>query len=277
MSERDAQIAPTAHYTAYVWSRLKLPYAEHFATTRGRLIFWSARLAGEWVASVVPRLPSMTQYLELRHRTIERALLAHAPDVIVEIGAGLSRRGVTWASDEGVRYVEIDLPAMIAAKRAAIDALPPPIRKRLGDRLQLVSCDILADDFAHQLAKHLAGARRPAIVAEGVMGYFPEDERLRIARSIHSAFAAESSRTSIFLCDLRAREGGLGVALAAKLLKGGIRVLTRGRGAREDFANAAAIESFFSAAGYRTSAPVAPQLPHLAHLRAPMKVWQATL
>jgi hypothetical protein len=78
------------------------------------------------------------------------------------------------------------------------------------------------------------------------------------------------------LCDLRAKEGGPGVALAAKLLKGGIRVLTRGRGAGADFADRAAIERFFTTAGFRTSAPIERAVPHLRHLRNPMKVWEGS-
>ena len=67
----DARIAPTAHYTAYIWHRLGLPYAELFVTPEGRRLFWTFRLAGEWIAAASPSLPSMVQYLELRHRVID--------------------------------------------------------------------------------------------------------------------------------------------------------------------------------------------------------------
>src|SRR5688572_7525842 len=120
MNERDEKIGPTAHYTAYVWHRLGMPHAEHFATRKGAALFWGFRLGGEWIAAAIPGMPSMSQYLAQRHLAIEHALSEHAPDLIVELGAGLSRRGVTWAVDRGVRYVEVDLPHMVDAKRARI-------------------------------------------------------------------------------------------------------------------------------------------------------------
>jgi O-methyltransferase involved in polyketide biosynthesis len=270
---RDEKIAPTAHYTAYVWSRLGLPYAEHFATRKGAAVFWATRFSGEWLTELVPRLPSMTQYLELRHRLIERALDEHAPDRIVEIGAGLSRRGVTWAVDRGVSYLEIDLPHMVAAKRARLAELPAPVRAKLAARMRVIAQDILAPDFTDALRAELANATRPAVIAEGVMGYFPRDLQLRIASAIRAALPP----SGIFLCDLRASgEGGAAVAIAARALKAGIRVITRGRGAHDDFRNMDDVRAFFSEAGYASSSPMdQATLPHLAHLRTPARIWRA--
>jgi len=273
MSARDQRIGPTAHYTAYVWKRLGMPYAEHFVTPTGAALFWSFRFAGEWIAAVSPRVPSMTQYLALRHRLIEGELDRLQPDRIVEIGAGLSRRGVTWAADRGVDYVEIDLPHMTAHKRDRLEALPASLKRRVDEKLRLVSHDVLSSEFDRALAAEIGDAVRPVVVAEGLMGYFDRDEQTRLARSIRSALAP---RNGSFLCDLRASEGGRSVAFAARFLKAGIRLITRGRGVRADFRDTEDVRAFFAEAGFSSATPADPSTLHdLAHVPSPARVWHA--
>lgn len=270
----DARIAPTAHYTAYVWHRIGLPYAELFATPTGRRLFWTFRLAGEWLAAAAPSVPSMAQYLELRHRAIDHALDQFGPDRVVELGAGLSRRGLTWALDRGVVYTEVDLPHMIAEKRRAL-ARAPELEARAKGKLRHEAVDVLSEEFSPWLARELAGAERPAVVAEGLLGYFALPERRRIVAAVAGALA--SAGGGEFLCDLRSGEGGRAVAAAAGMLRGAIWIATRGRGAREDFASPEAVQRFLIDAGFSTaeSIPAERACPELARLRSPARVWRA--
>lgn len=256
------KIGPTAHYTAYVWHRLGLPHAEHFATRKGAALFWSFRVAGEWVAAALPNVPSMPQYLAQRHLAIEHGLTEFAPDVIVELGAGLSRRGLTWAR-AGTRYVEVDFPYMVEAKRALIpDALRTPL-------LTHESIDILSSEFAARLADILGDAKRPAVVAEGVVGYFHPDQRAQLGHDL-----ARTVKHGVFLCDLRSRAAA--AQNAAKVLRAGIKLITRGRGPAEDFADEESIARFFADAGFASAEPIdlrdvrgAPRVP------SPARVWRA--
>lgn len=267
MSERDVRIGPTAHYTAYVWHRLGLPHAARFATPTGRRLFWTLRALGEWLVVLHPRLPSMLQYLEARHRSIDWALEQDPPDRVIELGAGLSRRGLTWA-ERGVPYVEVDLPHMIAAKEARLAGGPA-----VAGTLTHAAQDVLADGFGDWLRDALAGARRPVVIAEGVLGYFDLDERARLARAIAGALPPGGR----FLCDLRAPDGSAAMALAVRFLKAGIFLATSGRGARGDFPTEAAIAAFFADAGFGHAAmvPVERAVPHLARLRQGVRIWEA--
>lgn len=270
-----AQIAPTAHYTAYAWHRLGFPYAEYFATATGRRLFWSFRAAGEWLAVVHPTVPSMLQYLELRHRSIELAVDDAAPDRIVEIGAGLSRRGLTWAADRGVEYIEVDLPHMVEAKLEIIRTrVPAEVRARADGRLRHEAVDVTAPGFEDWLERALRGAQRPVVITEGVLGYFELADRDRFARAVARALGGRGS----FVCDLRSSEGGSSVAAAAKLLRAGIWLATRGRGAREDFPSREAITHYFGRAGFERCEPVSVEraAAHLGGLRTPARVWQAS-
>lgn len=265
-AERDEKIGPTAHYTAWVWHRLKLPHAEHFATRRGAVLFYGARLAGEWVAAALPNVPSMPQYLAQRHLAIEHALHEARPDCIIELGAGLSRRGVTWAHDHGVRYVEVDLPHMVTAKRARVP-------RHLAENLSHASHDVLADDFGDRLRELIGDAERPVIVAEGLLGYFPRDERVKVLRAARAAFG-EGRGT--FVCDLRAAEGGQAIRVAATLLKLGIKAVTGGRGAREDFRDDDDVRAFFAEGGFPDAAPIdLRDVPGAPRVPTPASVWQA--
>ena len=273
MSARDVRIGPTAHYTAYAWHRLGLPHAELFATSTGARLFWTLRALGEWLVVLHPRLPSMLQYLEARHRGIEAALEDARPDRVIELGAGLSRRGLTWAAC-GVPYVEVDLPHMVAAKQGRIAAMAPAaLRAALAGRLTHAAQDVLAPGFAGWLRQALAGAERPVVIAEGVLGYFEPDERARLAGGIAAALPPGGR----FLCDLRAADGGAAMRVAVRFLKAGIFLATSGRGARADFADEAEIRSFFAEAGFCTAAPVPVEraTPHLARLRQGVRIWEA--
>ncbi|MGZ3452437.1 MAG: class I SAM-dependent methyltransferase [Polyangiales bacterium] len=269
----DDKIAPTAHYTAYAWFRLGFPYAERFATTEGAALFWSFRLAGEWVAAALPNVPSMLEYLAQRHLAIEHVLDEARPDLVVEIGAGLSRRGVTWALDRDTDYVEVDLPHMVEAKRARIEARFAGLeRARLKQHHRLVVQDVLGDDFEPWLRETVKGKARPVVIAEGLFSYFSPEDRARLARAIRNALPAGG----IFTCDARAKEGGAGIAIGARVLKAGIKLVTRGRGVREDFASHDEVRAFFRKTGFSSSDPIdLRDVPGAPKVPTPARVWRA--
>lgn len=270
---RDAKIAPTAHYTAYAWHRLGLSHADLFVTPRGRRLYWAFRAGGEWIARTQRATPLLVDVLAYRHLLIDRELSRLAPDRVIELGAGLSRRGLASVLDHGVaRYLEIDLPHMASAKRAALDRAPRAIRDALGTRLEVRAVDLLSPDVGAILASELRGARRAVVIAEGVLGYFPLSERAHIVRAIAEGLAAADE--GAFLCDLRDTERAGELRSAIRFMRGAVRLVTRGRGLREDFASASVIRAFFAQHGLASAEPVEPPPPHLAHLRMPVRVWR---
>jgi O-methyltransferase involved in polyketide biosynthesis len=268
----DEKIAPTAHYTAYVWHHVGLPHGDLFATPLGRTMFWTFRAATSGLRRAAG-VPSMSEYLELRHRWIEAALEEAEPDRIVEIGAGLSRRGVTWAADRRVSYVEVDLPPMIALKKKMIaQRASPDLRERLSGRLTHVSCDVLSTEFANTLAKLLRDAQRPVVIAEGLVVYFSREDRARLLGNIRVALGDRG----IFLCSLRVKAASASMESAMKVLRASTSLVTRGRGTRDDFTDDADVRRFFEDAGFSHAEPLAPALvPELAHVHTPTSVWRA--
>ncbi|MGE0788123.1 MAG: class I SAM-dependent methyltransferase [Sandaracinaceae bacterium] len=268
---QDEKIGPTAHYTAYVWHRLGMPHAELFRTSLGRAAYYGFRLAGEGLLELHPSIPSMRQYLETRHRTIERAVIDEAPDLVVEIGAGLSRRGVTFA-ERGVRYLEVDLPHMVRAKRHLLETrAPSALRARIAPHLSFWSADVLTDDFATRLAERIADAARPVVVMEGVLGYFAMAHRRRAVSAIARALAGRGA----LITELRARGETASVAGVVRFARLGTNVLTRGRGSRDDFATLADAETFLRDAGFRSARALDPIAAGGWARRLPARVFRA--
>ena len=98
----------TALYTSATWSWGKLANAELFDHAQARKVF---RVVNAVLGVTRPfiGLRSPLPHALLHRHTIIDALLraAHARRVL-ELAAGLSRRGVTFSANPGIDYVEID-------------------------------------------------------------------------------------------------------------------------------------------------------------------------
>ncbi|NJK33355.1 MAG: hypothetical protein HC927_13665, partial [Deltaproteobacteria bacterium] len=226
-----AKIGPTALVTAYAWHRLGMPYGQLFATRKGAAMFWTFEGSVGWATRFFP-VPSLLDYLEFRHRMIEAQLERLAPDRIIELGAGLSRRGITWALDRQVPYVEIDLPHMSAAKRAIFADAPGRVQAALHEQLlRLVSTNILAPSFADELAELLAGAKRPVIVSEGMLSYFSFTDAELLLRNLVAGLRA-GGVGGHYITDLQRADRERKAQLAATVFRQAIRLATKGQGRR---------------------------------------------
>jgi O-methyltransferase involved in polyketide biosynthesis len=195
-------ISPTAHYTGHVWVRNGLSHPE-LATLEGRLFF--DVLEPAMTVSGVVGGPTLERLLLARHRLIDELLTAAIDDgrvgQVIEIACGMSPRGWRFAERYGdsVTYVEADLPAMAARKRRALEKIGS-----LGDAHKVVELDALKDRGPNSLAavaSTLDRDRGLAIVTEGLLTYFPDDDVLGMWRR----FARELRRFSagLYLADLR--------------------------------------------------------------------------
>lgn len=273
------KIGPTAYVTAYAWHQLGLPHGNLFATREGAAMYWAFRGATEagirWF-----KFPSLLDFLEFRHRMIEAQLDLLDPDRIVELGAGLSRRGITWALDRKVRYTEIDLPHMSAAKRNLLERGDARVLTALREgALELRSTDILAPSFAGELTELLRGAKRPVVISEGMIDYFELGDRemllQNIAKGLRDTGASGHYITDVHRAD-RERNYGPGPAV----LRTAIKLATKGQGPAEPFRNLEQVERTFALAGFDENRELRPKEladrePRLRQLRSPTSVWLA--
>ncbi len=273
------KIGPTAHVTAYAWYQLGLPYAHLFVTREGAAMYWSFASTAGMVGKLF-KLPTLVEYLEFRHRMIEAELDRLDPDRVIELGAGLSHRGLTWVLDRGVRYTEIDLPHMSDAKRRMLDDAPGRVRRALREgELELHSTDILAPSFADELAELLAGAERPVVISEGLLDYFDLDDRQRLLENLVGGFCA-AGVSGHYLTDLQRGDRERKVGPAAMVLRQAIKLATGGQGPARPFRDLEHVDRVFALAGFDSGAelepkPLAELEPRLNQLRSPTSIWLA--
>jgi O-methyltransferase involved in polyketide biosynthesis len=242
---------------------LGLPHAELFATELGRRLFRAYRVL-ELPGTLRGRPSKLLRSLRNRHALIDGELERLLPDLVVELGAGLSRRGLTFAVDRRVPYLEVDLPEMVAYKARLIEErAPAPVKAALAARLRSLAADIMADDFPQLLARELAFAERPVVIAEGVVGYFGPVLRLKLLRAIHHALGGRGA----LLADLRLHPRG---DRGSRILRVGQLIATRGRGAAPGFTSPDEIAAMFRAAGFDDVAQLPPLEPDVLS-----SVWRA--
>jgi O-methyltransferase involved in polyketide biosynthesis len=187
-------LSVTALYTSQVWAWGRLSCAHLFETAEGKRVF-DATNAALAVASAFKRgLPPLRHSLIHRHTMIDRLLADARPAQVLELAAGLSRRGAAFTSDSSLRYTEVDLPHVVAQKKVLL--------RRSGEgRAVLARANFLlvGEDVEHAALGALVSPGEPLfVIAEGLLMYLSPEEQRSLWRKIASLFAIASSGTFVF-------------------------------------------------------------------------------
>ncbi|HEY1550738.1 MAG TPA: class I SAM-dependent methyltransferase [Kofleriaceae bacterium] len=256
-----ADLSVTALYTSQVWAWGHLSHAELLATPDGKRVF-DATNAALSVARLVRRdMPDLRYALLHRHAMIDHLLDQATDRRVIELAAGLSRRGAANCHERD--YTEIDLPPVIAKKRELLARTPDG--REILEHLQLVAGDV--GDVA------LTG---PAfVIAEGLLVYLERDARTKL-------FAKARTAASTFVFDLvpaseEPKPGAIG-----RTLEAGMKLFTGGKSFERDAKDRAQIERELHDAGFATvTAYAARDVAGAWHLPFPDErsntlVWRAS-
>jgi O-methyltransferase involved in polyketide biosynthesis len=177
-------ISPTARSLLLMKSQTALPFARQAAA----LMFGAEGLKTELAAmNREPVSGLRLQHFESRYRSLDRLLADSSLTRILELGAGLSFRGLDLAGrDPRVHYLDTDLPEMAALKADLVDRLQPapPV-----GRLEVLPLDALDPAAFSEAAARLAPGPL-AIVNEGLLVYLDPLEKRRLAAHIREALRA---------------------------------------------------------------------------------------
>jgi hypothetical protein len=200
MAQGNPRIAPTAHFTAQAWVRAGFDNADLFDTRTGRLIFGSLSRVIDLLGPMSPAaLRYHREYLFIRHYAFEARLAELAPRFVLEIGAGLSPRGLTLARrNPELVYVEVDLPHMIAAKERCLAGVDRPAN------YHLTAVDLLGDRFTDELPELPSAGGAAVAITEGVSDYLSFDEKAIAYRNIARALGRAGGGR--YLQEIHARE-----------------------------------------------------------------------
>lgn len=245
----SARISPTAHYTCQVWLRNGLSDPA-FGTTEGERLY--KLLSPINAGSRALGGPTLEGMLLARHRLIdhllESAIDAGAIGQVVEVACGLSPRGWRMTRNRpDLRYVEADLPAMVARKRDVLAAAAPS-----GPHHEVVEIDALADagpTSIAAIADRLDRDRGLAIITEGLLNYFPGAQVVKMWRR----FGAVMPRfpAGLYLADLALGHDSRGIG--TQLFRAALGAFVRG-GIHMDFEDEAAARRELEIAGFTNAA-----------------------
>ena len=166
MPEKRGELTVTAVYTAQTWRWGKLDAAELFSTGAARVLFWVTNFAMAVARLFRPDLPSLKHGLVQRHAILDAMLADSGCPTVLELAAGLSRRGASASADPGLTYVEVDLPPVVALKRRLLATTARGREVAARPNLRLVGAaieDVAFDD--------LVGDGPVFVIAEGLMLY----------------------------------------------------------------------------------------------------------
>ena len=175
----NPRVSLTGYATASAWAHFGFEHAQWFSTLRGRALFLPMHLGCRALRTVAPAPGAFTETLYWRHYWFSEWAKSQAPGLAIEIGAGLSTRGIAYAQRHAdMHWVDYDLPDMVRAREKMLAAhdLPANYTLEAGDLL------------APHLGAALAAPNNARVIAmtEGVTDYLDRDEKQRAWQAIAS-------------------------------------------------------------------------------------------
>lgn len=122
-------------------------------------------------------------YFEARFKSLSSRLKASGAQNIIELASGKGPRGLLFAQDPSINYIETDLPAMMIEKRAVLKTLCMQQQIPLPQNLRLEDLNAL-DAPAFERVVGLLPPGPLAIGHEGLLAYLDFEEKAKVAETI---------------------------------------------------------------------------------------------
>ena len=180
----STNISLTSRFAAYMRHFTDIPFATDIAEIiRARTAFETFlrpyKLTPEDLHFYAP-------YFEARHKSIGAMIQRLNPRQILELGAGLSPRGMTLSAEPHIFYLETDLEEMIGEKRALLATLQRRHRLPPRNNLRVLAASALDRDQLRTAANYFKAGQRLLILHEGLLQYLTATETELVARNIHA-------------------------------------------------------------------------------------------
>jgi O-methyltransferase involved in polyketide biosynthesis len=242
----------TALYTAETWRWAGFEGAELLATPDARNVFRVTNFVLGVARLFVWRIGSLRHSLAQRHAMLDHLARESGADAVLELASGLSRRGVALSADPRLRYTEVDLPPMVARKRALLERSPEGRTVLARPGFSLVGADATDAD----LGALAPAGRHLLVIAEGLLMYL--DAAAQRALWTRIAALGHDRATLTLLFDLlpspeEPRPGPIGRALAWLMKR-----FTGGQGFVRDTRDRRQITEELLALGYTTVRATTP-------------------
>jgi O-methyltransferase involved in polyketide biosynthesis len=255
-----SDLSITALYTSQVWAWAGLSCAELFATTDGKRVFDVTNAA----LAVMRRGTPLRYALLHRHAMIDHLVRASAIRRVIELAAGLSRRGAAFTADPQIDYVELDLPAVVARKRELLQRTAGGRAVLARANYQLVAGDIESVELAGSFAGRSSGIGELApfsggapvlVIAEGLAMYLDAAARGRLFGKLRRLADDAGAVELVFDLVPTAEEPPPGVT--GRLLEAAMKRFTGGRTFERDATTRAVVLGELRDAGFADPTAIA--------------------
>ena len=178
-SAGNPRVSLTGYATASAWTHFGFEHAQWFSTLRGRALFLPLHLGCRALRRFAPGPGAFTETLYWRHHWFSEWAARQCPGLAIEIGAGLSTRGIAHAArNPQMHWVDYDLPDMVHARANMLASRDLPANYTLEP----------GDLLAPGLGAQLTAPSRGSVIAmtEGVTDYLDRNEKPRAWQNISS-------------------------------------------------------------------------------------------
>lgn len=228
MTANAGDLSVTALYTSQVWAWAGLPHAQLFADPEAERVFDTTNTALAAASGVNRQHAPLHHSLLHRHTMIDHLLCAAGYRHVIELAAGLSRRGATATCDPQVQYTELDLPHVIERKRELLRRTDEgrAVLARPGLRLAAGDVESVA------LETFVRRGEPVFVIAEGLLMYLTADARRGLFAKVRQL--AEITGELQFVFDLVPTDEEPEPDAAGRMLEEGLKRATGGRGFERD-------------------------------------------
>jgi O-methyltransferase involved in polyketide biosynthesis len=175
-------ISVTAKVAAYYRQFSDIPFAAEVARRIGADEAFEQILREHGLER--DKLTFYAPMFEARYKSITRLILESGAPQVLELASGYSLRGLDLTQSGTIRYVEADLPEVVAAKLSLLEelrqqhAIPPSLRH------VVTAADALDLEQVRAAAAVLDRSRPVVVLCEGLIMYLSKKETEQLATNI---------------------------------------------------------------------------------------------
>jgi O-methyltransferase involved in polyketide biosynthesis len=183
MSADASLISVTAKLAAYYRQFSDIPFAAEVAKRIGADEAFERILREHGLER--DKLTFYAPMFEARYKSITQVILASGASQVLELASGYSLRGLDLTRNHQLRYVETDLPAVVATKLGLLE----DVRKQHGispvPQHLVTAADALDFEQVHAATAALDRSRPLTVLCEGLIMYLSKVETERLAMNVH--------------------------------------------------------------------------------------------
>jgi O-methyltransferase involved in polyketide biosynthesis len=254
---KPGDLSVTALYTSQVWAWGGLSHAHLFASSDAKRVFDTTNAALAAARIFNRKLAPLCHSLLHRHTMIDHLMRASGYRHVIELAAGLSRRGAAATSDARTRYTELDLPPVVKRKRDLLQRTDEGRAVLARPGLRLIEGDV--ETVA--LEPFVRPGEPVFVIAEGLMMYLAADARRRLFTKVSQLAAITGELRFVFDLTPTSEEPEPGVV--GRMLEAAMKRSTGGRSFERDAPTRDDIMTALRGAGFDDSAALASS--DLAH------------